>query len=260
LSVTASYQLIARNLERQLQITASSGPTKLETAYYAENAPKIRTLDEFLANTRVFRYAMKAFGLEELSNAKGYIRKLIEGGVTDPKSLANRTTDLRLRDFARTFDFSTYGAITMERTATKQAIVDRYVRQTLETTAGEENEGIRLALYFQRMAPTIKTAYEILADAALSKVVRTVLGLPKEFAAVDIDRQASVINGRLNVADFQDPAKLARFMTRFTASWDATEGGSSDPRLLLFSGSGGNAASLSLDLAMTLSSLRLGGA
>lgn len=260
MSVTASYQLIARNMDRQLQLTASTGPTKLETAYYKEHAPKITTLDEFLGNTRVFRYAMTAFGLEDLAFAKGYVRKLIEGGVSDPRSLANRTTDIRLRDFARTFDFETWGSLTMQRTATGQAIIDKYVRQTLETNAGQEDEGVRLALYFERTAPTIKNVYEILADAALSKVVRTVLGLPDAFAAVDIDRQAAVIGERIDIADFKNPESFARFLTRFTASWDATQTTSSNPIRQLFGGGGSNGASVSVDLAMTLSSLRLGGA
>jgi hypothetical protein len=257
-SVTASYQLIARNLERQLQLTASTGPNKLETVYYREHASKITTLDEFIENTRVFRYAMTAFGLEDLAYAKGYIRKILKGGVSDPQSLANRTTDVRLREFARVFDFDLWGDLTMKRAATGQQVVDRYVRQRLETDAGQEDEGIRLALYFERMAPTIRNSFEILADAALSKVVRTVLGLPDAFAAVDIDRQAAVLDERIDVASFKDPEALSRFLTRFTASWDSTQSSASDPVLQLFSG--GRNATVSVDLAMTLSSLRLGGA
>ena len=73
-------------------------------------------------------------------------------------------------------------------------------------------------------------------------------------------RRGRVLPGRrLDIADLKDPEALSRFLTRFTASWDATQSSSSDPILLLFSG-GGSGASTSVDLTMTLARFRLGGA
>ena len=57
----------------------------------------------------------------------------------------------------------------------QQPAIDKYMRQTLEENAGEQNEGVRLALYFERKAPTLTSFYEVLADPALAKVVRTAL-------------------------------------------------------------------------------------
>ena len=68
------------------------------------------------------------------------------------------------------------------------------MRQTLEENAGAQNEGVRLALYFQRKAEASKSAYEILADPALLKVVQTALGIPPETGTQDIDRQAALIS------------------------------------------------------------------
>ena len=45
------------------------------------------------------------------------------------------------------------------------------VRQAMEQDAGASNEGVRLALYFERMAPRIKNAYQLLADKALRRRV-----------------------------------------------------------------------------------------
>ena len=59
----------------------------------------------------------------------------------------------------------------------------QHIRQTLEEEAGAKNEGVRLALYFERKASGVKSAYGILADAALLKVVQTALGIPAEKAA-----------------------------------------------------------------------------
>ncbi|MBJ3778670.1 DUF1217 domain-containing protein [Acuticoccus mangrovi] len=260
MSVAASYSLIARNLDRSLAVTANQAPVKLETAYYREHYGDVTSIDEFLADSRLFRYAMTAFGLADLAYAKGYIRKILEEGVTDPDSLANRTSDQRLREFARVFDFESYGDLTMKRVAAGEAVVDRYVRQTLETDAGSrDGDGVRLALYFARMAPEIDNAFDILADSALSEVVRTLLGLPTAFAAVDIDRQAEVLTERLDIASLKDPAEVDRLLTRFTALWDAAESGASDPVLSLFGITGNTSPTISLDLALSLNSLRLGG-
>jgi hypothetical protein len=262
MSVAVSYNAIAGNLERSLTVTANRGPVKLESEYYLENYRKVSSIEEFLGDTRLFRFAMSAFGLSDLAFAKGYMRKILEEGVADPRSLVNRTADPRLREFARVFDFDTFGTTTMEREATGQAVVDRYVRHTLEEEAGRrDGEGVRLALYFERKAPDIESPYDILGDKALSTVARTVLGLPDAFAGADIVRQAEVLSERLDIASLSDSQEVDKLLTRFTALWDATRGeaGGGDPVLSLFGVGAASSPAISLDLALSVSSFRLGG-
>lgn len=260
MSVAVSYQIISRDFDRALAVTANQASVKLESEYYNKVAPTIASVEEFLADNRLFRFAMTAYGLADLAYAKGYMRKILEEGIADPDSLANRTNDTRIQEFARTFDFAALGDVTMTRASTGQAVVDRYVRQTLEVQSGEQDgEGVRLALYFERQAGGITSAFDILADEALFAVVRTVLGLPAEFSSVDIERQAAVLEERLNFEDFSDPEALQRFLTRFTAVWDATEAPQADPILALFTDATQAPPSISLDLALSLSSFRLGG-
>ena len=107
-------------------------------------------------------------------------------------------------------------------TKTQQGVVDKYLRQTLEEQAGDENEGVRLALYFERKAETIDNFYQVLADKALSKVVRTVLGLPDSIAYADIDKQVEMFADRIDIETLGDPEKLEKLLDRFAAMWDAT--------------------------------------
>lgn len=260
MSVSLNFRLIADNLDRTLALTAAQAPVKLESEYYKERIGSITSIDEFLEDTRVFRFAMTAFGLEDLAFAKGYLRKILEEGVSDPQSLANRLNDPRFVEFASVFDFASFEDLTTSRSVTQQAVVDRYVRQTLESDAGETDEGVRLALYFQRQAPTVQSALDILADPALAEVARTVMGLPSAFAGADIDRQAAVLAERLDIESFSDPEALDRLLTQFTAIWDATVNPQRDPILILFGAGGGTAPTLSVDLALSLQTLRLGGA
>jgi hypothetical protein len=111
---------------------------------------------------------MKAYGLGDMTYAKGFVRKVLEGGVTDGDSLANRLSDSRYKDFATAFNFARYGANATTFAAATTGATEAYIRQAMETKAGDQNDGVRLALYFARKAPSITSAYGILADKALS--------------------------------------------------------------------------------------------
>lgn len=257
LSTLASYRLMVRDLDRTLELKAAEAPVALETENYLERIGEIRSIEEFLGDTRVFRYAMTAFGLEEMAFAKGYMRKILTEGVDNPEAFAFRVNDPRFLDFARTFNFAHFGEETTRSEGVRDPVVQRYVRQSLEVSAGEENEGVRLALYFERMAPTITSAFGILADAALLEVVRTTLGLPQQIGSMPIEKQAALIEDRLDLSEFQDKEALDRFLVRFTSVWDATQETGQDPLLALFNTQ--PSASVNLDLALTLQSLRRGG-
>lgn len=257
LSTLATYRLMARDLDRTLSLKAQEAPVALEIANYRERIGQIRSMEEFLGDTRVFRFAMSAFGLEDMAFAKGYMRRVLTEGVSRPDAFAFRINDPRFLEFARTFDFARLGEDTTRSPAVREPVVERYVRQSLEVAAGEENEGVRLALYFRRAAPEVNSVYGILADPALAQVVRTALGLPDQFASAPIETQAETIEKRLDVAGLKDPEALERFIMRFASLWDVTQETAPDPLLQLFDT--GPAASVGIDLAFTVQQLRRGG-
>jgi hypothetical protein len=258
LTTSASYRMIASDLPRALDRTAKKPQVARETEYYLKNIEKVKSIDDFLADDRLFAYAMKAFGLGEMAYAKAFMRKVLTEGTSSPDSFANKLTDKRYREFAETFDFAQFGAATTIFDSTRQGTVDRYLRQTLEEDAGQQNEGVRLALYFQRKASSIKSAYAILADPALTKIVQTVLDLPAASSAMDIDKQAQLIASRLDLSDFQDPDKVNAFLDRFTNLWSLRNGTAmaSVPSIVI-----GQPieAGISADLLATLQNIRLGG-
>lgn len=257
LTTTTNYKMITRDLDASLKRTSEKTSVARETAYYQENIGNIKSIDDFISNTRVFNYAMKAFGLEDMSYAKAYMRKVLTEGVADSNSFANRLNDDRFVAFATAFNFAADGEATTQSTDITQGVVDKYLRQTLEEEAGEDDDGVRLALYFQREAPNIKSAYGLLADDALWQVIQTTFGFPDEMANADIEQQAAMVEQRLNISDLQDPEKLEKLITRFTATWDATENASSDPVLNLFTSS--SQASVDFDLILALNTLKHGG-
>ncbi len=140
-------------------------------------------------------------------------------------------------------------------------MADKYIRQTVEEDAGNQNEGTRLALYFERMASTIKTPFNILADKALLKVVQTALQIPAGTSMMDIDKQAEMLEKRLDVEDFKDPEKLKAFIGRFTALWEVTNGTSTanptNAALTILGNSSG--MGISANVLSAIQNLKMGG-
>ena len=209
-----------------------------QTEDYLKQVVDVKSIDDFLNNDTVYTYAMKAFGLDAKLGDKTFMRKILEGGVSDPASFANQQTNKNYAAFAAAFDFAAHGEEATTYSVPEEGTVDAYMRQTMEDNAGAQNPGVQLALYFQRKASSITSAYDILADKALAKVVRTALRLPDSTAMLDIDKQASMIENKLNVEDFQDPTKLGDFLKRFTSLYDIDNPSAaqqSSPTAILFS-------------------------
>ncbi len=221
-STSASYRLITTNLQRSLDNVAQQPVALREIEHFKQEIFNIKSVEDFMANDRVYRFAMKAFGLEEMSYAKGLIRKLLDQGTDDPQSLANQLVDTRYRDLANTFNFARYGTSTTSFSDASSGTVDRYIRQSLEEDAGSTNEGVRLALYFERKADGLNTAYDVLADRALLQVVQTATGISPATASQPLEKQAREIEKRIDLSELSDPAKLEEFLTRFTTLWEVS--------------------------------------
>lgn len=124
-----------------------------------------------------------------------------------------------------------------------RALLDRIVQGAMvnrfEKALGESNPGLREALYFRRMAGQVQTINQLMADRALLEVARGALGLPPQFAALPFEQQRDTLARRLDVADLQDPAKVARMTNRYLLQ--AAPAAPQDPALALLSDGGGTA-------------------
>lgn len=252
-----SYKLIASDLQTSLKRVSEQPDVKRETEYYLSKIGSIKTIDEFFADSRLYNYAMKAHGLEDMAYAKAFMRKVLTEGIDDENAFANKLSDTRYKELAESLNFARHGEAATSFERAQKGVVEKYARQTLEVSAGEDNTGVRLALYFERMASSITSGYSIIADDALSQVVRTALQLPAEFAATDIDRQSAYYEDVLNLDDFKEPAKLGKFLERFTSMWELENpSGSYDP-VTAFQPS--SLTGISTDLLISINNLKLGG-
>ncbi|MBV8103087.1 MAG: DUF1217 domain-containing protein [Hyphomicrobiales bacterium] len=223
-TTTADYIAVTQNLTRYQAMTAAEPAVKSATAYYEANIGKVTSIQDFVGNYRLLSYALNAYGLGDQVNAKALISKVLEGGVSNPKSLANTLSDSRWKAFAAAFDFVGQGASSVSSTSAVKTTTADYVEQQLESDQGAQDVGVQLALYFQRVAPTISSEYGILADPNLLEVARTIFGLSPATSATNIDAEAKALSQMMPISDLQDPKKLQQLTERFTAMYDLTYG------------------------------------
>ena len=222
LSAVTTLQMVENNLAKAKSTTADDPQVKRETDYFLGNIGNIgnvKTSQDFVNNYRLFSYAMTAYGLSNMTYAKAFMQKVVDGGVTNTKSMANTLTDPRFKAFAEAFDFGDDGANATTDATINAGTTDRYVEQTLENNVGDDNQGAQLALYFQNNAPDITSSYQILGDPALLKFVQTAFDIPQS-SGTTIEQDAAAVDKKLNVADLQDPAKVQKLVQRFAAMWD----------------------------------------
>ena len=223
-TTTSAFLQVENNLPRYQTTTADEPAVKTASAYYAANIGKVTSISQFVNNYRLLSYALDAYGLGDQINSKALITQVLQGGVTNPKSLANTLGSSQWQAFAAAFNFVGKGAASISTPSAIQTTTSNYVEQQLESDQGQQDPGVQLALYFERVAPTVTNAYGILADKNLLEVVQTIFGLPPETAGTNVDAEAKQISNLMPMSELQDPAKLKQLVERFTAMYDLDYG------------------------------------
>jgi hypothetical protein len=223
-STTTAFLAVSQNLSRYQTMTAAEPAVKTASAYYAANIGSVKSISDLVGNYRLLSYALNAYGLGDQINSTGLITKVLEGGVTNPKSLANTLPNAQWKAFAAAYNFVDSGATPPSSTSAIATTTSDYVEQQLESDQGGQDVGVQLALYFQRVAPTVTSEYGILADPNLLQVAATIMGLPPAAAA---DLRPQTLSEFMPLSDLKDPAKLTQLTERFTAMYDYTYGPSS---------------------------------
>ncbi|WP_159999938.1 DUF1217 domain-containing protein [Roseomonas sp. 18066] len=135
------------------------------------------------------------FTADENSTARAYLLSESAGSQVVPASGGTKVTD----------------------SATIDSIVAKYTQARFEESLGESSDSLRRAVYSKRLLPQITNWYSVIADRNLATVVQAALGLPDSFGQIDVDRQKVILEQRMDIKDFQDPAKLGKIIERYVA-------------------------------------------
>ncbi|MCO6186899.1 DUF1217 domain-containing protein [Rhizobium sp. L1K21] len=260
ISLSKKYIIAQTAFAEAEQADAVRAKADTEAEYYQDEILKVETMDDFLKNDRLVNFALIASGIDPENVTSDFMKKIFQSDLSDPDSFANQQSDYRFAELAATFNFDENGHVTrsqdvggVQTSGDLLKTVNLYYRQSIEEEAGEDSAGVRLALYFEREAPSIKSAYDILGDTALLEVFKTTFSLPDSFSSQDIEKQAELVEKYLNLEDLRDEDKLSSLIQKFTALYDL-ENSSTDSVVSILSGS---SSGLSADTLYSLSQLKL---
>ena len=225
--------------------TAESKAITEATTAYKKALLSIVSVNDFVTNKTVVDFALKTYGLEADRLSQKDLVSILTSDPSDPESFVNKSGDRRLIEFAAAYAFTPDGGIErgvheIQSASDFLSTQDFYLRQTMEEEAGADNESVRLALYFRRLAPELTSIYEILADPALLTVVQTAVGLPAESSQSNLDLQKRTIEKKLDLETLKDPKGLERFISRYLALQEAqSTSTATSPALAILGSSGG---------------------
>ena len=213
-----SYNLISRDLPKALARVAKEPVVDTETKYYLANIGKVKTIEEFVGNSRLFRYAMKAYGLEDMAYAKAFMVKALKEGVSSPESFANKLTDRRYAEFVAAFNFQKYGE---QATSYNRAQVDvpKNFASRVELgalSAGFAGYATETAYYLTHIGQ-VKSIDDLMADSRLLMYAMAGFGL--DSVTEPADKVRAMLEG--GVSDPNSPAnkltdkKWANFVSTF---------------------------------------------
>lgn len=219
------------------------GKAEAETDDYRQALATVTSVADFVGNETIMNYVMRAYSLETERLSAADVEAILTSDLADPDSFANRSDDERYVALAAAFSFAPDGTIersgrSVQAGAQMLSTQDLYLRQRIEEDAGQESQGVRLALFFKRSFENVSNVYDILADARLLDVVQTALGLPAASGQANIDAQARMFEKRLDMEGLKDPKQMERFISRFLALYDLQQGvsGSASPALTILGG------------------------
>src|SRR6478735_3884969 len=129
LNTFTSYQLITKDISKSIDRIDQQPTVARDTQYYLANIGKVKSIDDFVNNDRLFKYAMKAYGLESMDYAKAFMVKALKEGVSDANSFANKLTDKRYAQFVTAFNFAADGANATVYNPTQQPVTANYAAQ-----------------------------------------------------------------------------------------------------------------------------------
>lgn len=236
---------------------SSKAAAEEEASYYRTKLQSLETVEELLADVRLTNVLLVAEGLRPVDVTSETLRAVLTSDLDDPESFANLQTDIAFQKIAGSFNFDADGiiqSISSESVQNERGLIETqrlYLTQAVEEEAGEDSLGARLALYFERMAPTLTSSYDILADDALAQFIRTTFGISEDTASADIDQQKAMLDRFLDIEDLQDPDEVDSLVRRFLALYDI-DNGIEDPVVSILNGS----TSINFETVATLMQLR----
>lgn len=227
----AGWVFLKRTAATQQAVLNAQPEAKRDDAYFRANIAKVNTAADLVADRRLLKVALGAFGLENDINSKAFIQKILEGGTLKEGSLANRLADKQYQKLSAAFGFGDFATPRSKLSDFPDKVLSAYQTRSFEVAVGVQNDDLRLAMNAEREVADLagKSSssndarwFSVLGSTPLRRVFEKALGLPSAFATLDIDRQLEVLKdkaksqlGTDQLSDFTDPVAMEKLLRRF---------------------------------------------
>ncbi len=190
------FRFLERTYDSQLETFVKSPTITRNVEYFLENAGVPETAEDLVQDRRLLEVVLGAFGLDEEIDKRALVRRILEEGVIDSTSFANRLNDTRYKDMAETIGFDQFGSL-LNIESRREKVVELYKVRQFERMVGDIDVDMRLALNFDRDIAEIAGQglsedagwFRVLGSEPLRTVVEGAFNLPSEFSQIDLDSQ-----------------------------------------------------------------------
>ncbi len=226
----AGWRFLQRTQPSQQQAFERGPALQRDLAYFSEAIGSVTTAANLVADRRLLKVALGAFGLEGEIDKKAFIRKVLEEGAEDPAAFANRLAAPGYKQIAAAFGFGDAAGARTADPGFADKIAAAYKTRAFEAAVGETNNDMRLAMNFRReMADLSKgeqggSWFSVIGSTPLRQVLEKAYGLPAQFGRLDVDRQrdtlrdkTSVFFGTPNLTAFSEAENIEKVINRFLA-------------------------------------------
>lgn len=233
------WSFLQRSRASQQVVFNNSSAIERDTDYFRENIGNIKSAEDLVADRRLLRVALGAFGLDDDIGNKYFIKKILEDGTEESDALANRLADKRYLAMSKAFGFGDLDTANTQLSDFPDKVIAGFQERQFEIAIGEQNTDMRLALGMDRDLDAILDKditdnglwFSILGTPTLRRVFETAFGLPASLATTDLDQQvttfrrkAEQIFGDGEIRQFSDPNVREKLTRLFLVRSDTSTG------------------------------------
>ncbi len=254
----AGWQFLTKTMAAQKAAFDNSTVQQRDADYFTANIGKVTSADQLVADPKLLKVALGAFGLGDQANSTYLIKQVLTQGSNNSTALANQLTDKRYLALARAFNFGDTTTPKTQSAGFAAQIVSAYQNQQFGAAIGTQDSNLQLALSMQTDLANLASTgssettkwYLMMGNPSMRTVFETAMGLPTSFVSLNLDQQLTVFQdkaqqmfGDSSVSQFSDPTKVDQLVKDFLVRNGDTSASQSSAGSIALALLGGSTAS-----------------
>ena len=234
-----TYTMVSANEAKFVASFAASDPqTKSDAAYFKSVASTLTTPDALLKNYRALGIVLNSFGIGSYINDTALLKQLMTQNPSDTSSTAYQINNPALTRFASAM--GQFATPPFASSSNVTALLNANATNNFESEEDSLSPGIADALYFSRSIASVSSIDQLMSDPKLLQVAQVATNMPSSFGELDFATQQSLLTAQINIKNFQKPAFVQQFVTKYLALNEEANATQTDTTgaLAILSGSG----------------------